>query len=104
MSDTGTKTELKVAEAKARDAGRGIARIDPEIANKLGLVSGDVVQIKGEKRTVALLWPGYPEDAKSGIIRMDGALRRNANVSVDEKVSIKKIGTKPAKKLVFAPT
>jgi len=47
---------LKVVEAKSKDAGRGIARVDPAIMDILGLTPGDVVQIEGKKRTVAIVW------------------------------------------------
>ncbi|MDD1767313.1 MAG: AAA family ATPase, partial [Methanomassiliicoccales archaeon] len=95
---------LKVAEAKAKDAGRGIARVDPEILGALGLTAGDVIQIEGKKRTVAIVWPGYPEDANRGTIRIDGTIRRNAQASIDEKVAIKKVAVKEAQKITFAPT
>jgi len=36
---------LSVEEAKHRDAGRGIARIDKKGMEKLKLVSGDVIKI-----------------------------------------------------------
>lgn len=42
---------LKVAEAKSKDAGRGIARVDPAVMEVLKLTPGDVVQIEGKKRT-----------------------------------------------------
>jgi transitional endoplasmic reticulum ATPase len=95
---------LKVIEAKSYDAGRGIARIDPEIAYDLGLQTGDVIGIEGVKRTAALVWPGYPEDGNTGLIRIDGTVRRNAGVSIDDKVQIRKIHTAPAEKIMFSPT
>ena len=95
---------LKVAEAKSKDAGRGIARVDPEVLSALGLTAGDVIQIEGKKRTVAIVWPGYPEDANRGTIRIDGTMRRNAQTSIDEKVAIKKVIVKEAQKMTFAPT
>ncbi len=95
---------LKVIEAKSYDAGRGIARIDPEIAYDLGLQTGDVIGIEGVKRTAALVWPGYPEDSNTGLIRIDGTVRRNAGVSIDDKVHIRKIHTAPAEKILFSPT
>lgn len=95
---------LKVAEAKSKDAGRGIARVDPEVLSALGLTAGDVIQIEGKKRTVAIVWPGYPEDANRGTIRIDGTMRRNAQTSIDEKVAIKKVIVKEAQKITFAPT
>jgi transitional endoplasmic reticulum ATPase len=94
---------LKVIEAKSYDAGRGIARIDPEIAYYLGLQTGDVIGIEGAKRTAALVWPGYPEDSNTGLMRIDGTVRRNAGVSIDDKVQIKKIHTAPAEKILFSP-
>lgn len=95
---------LKVAEAKSKDAGRGIARVDPEVLSALGLTAGDVIQIEGKKRTVAIVWPGYPEDSNRGTIRIDGTIRRNAQTSMDEKVAVKKLAVKEAQKITFAPT
>lgn len=95
---------LKVGEAKSYDAGRGIARIDPEVAHDLTLQTGDVIGIEGTKRTVAIVWPGYPEDSNVGIIRIDGTVRRNAGVSIGDKIQIRKIQSALAGKILFAPT
>lgn len=95
---------LKVSEAKSYDAGRGIARIDPEVTHDLALQTGDVIGIEGTKRTAAIIWPGYPEDSNSGIIRIDGTVRRNAGVGIDDKIQIRKIQSAPAGKILFAPT
>jgi transitional endoplasmic reticulum ATPase len=95
---------LKVAEAKSKDAERGIARVDPAVMEILSITAGDVIQIEGKKRTVAIVWPGYPEDANRGVIRIDGTIRRNAQASIDEKVAIRKVTVKEARKISFAPT
>lgn len=95
---------LKISEAKSYDAGRGIARLDPEVARELGLQTGDVIGIEGTKRTAALIWPGYPEDNHTGIIRVDGTVRRNAGVGIDDRVQVRRIQTAPAEKILFAPT
>ncbi|MEM4679603.1 MAG: hypothetical protein QXL98_01550, partial [Thermofilaceae archaeon] len=50
---------LRVAEAKQRDVGRGIVRIDRSIMLKLGIEPGDAVEITGKKTTVAIAWPAY---------------------------------------------
>ncbi|MBU2565674.1 MAG: CDC48 family AAA ATPase [Candidatus Thermoplasmatota archaeon] len=94
---------LRVAEAKHRDAGRSIARIHSDVAKKLGIVSGDIIEIKGKENTYAIVWPGYPEDSKK-IIRIDGNIRSNASVSIDENVEIKRIEAKKAQKISVAPT
>ncbi|MFA5312262.1 MAG: CDC48 family AAA ATPase [Methanomassiliicoccales archaeon] len=98
-----TDKVLKVAEAKPRDAGKGIARMDPEIMDILGIEPGDVVQIDGKKKTVAIVWPGYSEDENRGLVRIDGHIRRNAQVGLDDKVAIRKISIKDAQKMMFAP-
>ena len=95
---------IKVAELKAGETGRGIARMDPELMTILGLRVGDIVQIDGSKKTAVKVLMGDPEDANRGIIRIDGSTRRNAGVSIDERVSVKKISAKNAEKITFAPS
>jgi transitional endoplasmic reticulum ATPase len=53
---------------------------------------------------VAIVWPGYPEDINRGVVRIDGATRRNAGASIDDKVAIQKISTKRATRVTLAPT
>ncbi len=95
---------LKVAEARSRDVGRGIARIDPVIFEKMGLMPGDAIMIEGKKKTAAVVMRGYPEDEGTGIIRIDGYTRRNAGTGIDEKVKIRKVSAVPATQVTFAPT
>ena len=95
---------LRVADALQRDVGRGIARVDPKVMEELGLTSGDALQIVGTRKTSALAWPAYQQDYGKRIIRMDGYMRRNAGVSIDDKVTIRKIEAKVAQKLTLAPT
>ncbi|MGB8372700.1 MAG: AAA family ATPase, partial [Halobacteriota archaeon] len=87
---------LKVVEAYHRDAGRGIARIDMDTMRQLGLVSGDIIEIMGRNRAAAVVWPAYPEDRGLGIIRIDGNIRGNAHVGIDDKVVISKAKSNPA--------
>ena len=95
---------LRVADALQRDVGRGIARIDPKVVQELGLTSGDVIQIIGKRKTNALCWPAHEQDYGKGIVRIDGYLRNNAGVSIDDKVTIRKIDAKIAERLTLAPT
>jgi transitional endoplasmic reticulum ATPase len=95
---------LRVTEARARDANRGLVRIDSSVMSELNLTSGDVVEITGAKKTVALVWPGYDEDSGKGLIRMDGYARNNAGVSIDDQVTVKKITVKLAERVVLGFT
>lgn len=95
---------LKVAESTARDVGRGIARIDPKVMAQLELTAGDVVEIVGKRKTAALCWPGHQEDSGKGIVRIDGHVRNNAGIGIDDKVTVRKIQAKNAEKVALAPT
>jgi transitional endoplasmic reticulum ATPase len=95
---------VRVAEARARDANRGIVRLDSDVMKELGLTSGDAVEITGTKKTVSLVWPGYETDAGKGLIRMDGYTRNNAGVSIDDQVTLKKIQVKTAERIVLGFT
>ncbi|MFH1789195.1 MAG: CDC48 family AAA ATPase [Candidatus Altiarchaeota archaeon] len=99
-----TEIKLKVAEAMHNDVGRGIVRISSDAAGKLGLSTGDVVEITGSKTTVAKLWQAHPQDEGLDIIRMDGILRQNSVSSLGDKVSVKKAKVSDAKQIIIAPT
>jgi transitional endoplasmic reticulum ATPase len=95
---------LKVAEAEHRDIGRFIVRIDAVSMEKLGVRTGDIIQIKGKRATAAIAWPAYQGDKGREIIRMDGRIRRNAGVSLSEKVTVSRANEEPAKNVTLAPT
>ncbi|MBN2599634.1 MAG: CDC48 family AAA ATPase, partial [Candidatus Thermoplasmatota archaeon] len=95
---------IKVKEAKPRDSNRGIARIDPLITDKLGIIPGDIILINGKKKTACINWPGYPEDTNSNTIRIDATIRKNADVGIDDKVAIEKTTAQPAASITLAPT
>ena len=95
--------KLKVLEALQDDAYKGIARIDTEVMKTLGLKRGDIILLKGERETVAIVDRSYPADVGEGIIRIDGLIRRNAKTGIGEHVGIKKAQVKPAKKVTIAP-
>jgi len=97
--------EVKVAEAKQRDVGRSIIRLDPETFKKLHIRTGSIVKIRGRDRsTAAIVWPAYPEDQNQGLIRMDGRLRKNLSVSLDEKVRVSRAEETTAREILLAPT
>jgi len=96
--------KLAVAEAKRQvDVGRGLVRLDDDVIKKLVIEEGDVVEVIGSKPTGAIALEGYPEDRGLHIARIDGFMRRNAGTSIGEKVTIRKVEVKEAKKVVIAP-
>jgi transitional endoplasmic reticulum ATPase len=97
------ETSLKVGEARQRDAGRGKVRIDDKDMRTVGVVAGDVVELKGKRIAGAIAWPAYQEDQGKGLIRIDGLIRKNAGVLLSEFVTVGKAGVKEAKTIILAP-
>ena len=94
---------LKVLEAYTRDVGRGVARIDYDSMDTLNASTGDVIEIKGKRRTVAKCLPLYPSDEGKGIIRIDGLGRNNSGIAIGDTISVRKIKAIAAEKVVVAP-
>jgi len=94
---------LKVLEAYTRDVGRGVARIDYDSMDTLNASTGDVIEIKGKRRTVAKCLPLYPSDEGKGIIRIDGLGRNNSGIAIGDTISVRKIKATAAEKVVVAP-
>lgn len=92
---------LRVAKAIPSDVGHGRARVPFD--NDLNLKPGDIIEVSGERKTAAIVWRCRPEDANLGVIRVDGIIRKNAGVSLGDRVDIKKVETQPCQRLVLSP-
>ncbi len=99
----GKEIKLKVAEAMQDDVNKGIVRIDSRAMNELGVKPGDIVEIEGERKTVAIVDRAYPADVGLRIVRMDGLTRYNAKTGIGEEVILRKADVKEANKISIAP-
>ncbi len=97
------EVKLKVAEAIQDDVTKGIVRIDSGYMKQIGVRSGDIVEIQGGRKTVAIVDRAYPGDMGLNIIRMDGLIRRNGKTGIGEVVIVRKANVKEAKKVMIAP-
>ena len=97
------KVRLKVAEADQRDVGNGIVRIDEKFRKTIGVNIFDIVELKGERATSAMVGRSYPQDEGLDVIRMDGLIRTNAKTGIGEYVEVTKAEWKEAKKVILAP-
>jgi transitional endoplasmic reticulum ATPase len=98
-------TTLKVAEAEQRDVGRKIARVDPTVAERLNISTGDALEISSlGKKTTVLNWPAREIDKNKGLIRIDGYARNKLDVGINDSVELKKVESKDAKSITLAPT
>lgn len=98
-----SEISLKIAEAVKKDAGRGLARIDPADIEKLHATIGDIVEIAGKRRTVAKVMPAFREERGMGKIQIDGLTRGNAQIGLGEKVTVKKVAWNPADNVILTP-
>jgi transitional endoplasmic reticulum ATPase len=96
--------QLKVAEANPRDVGRGIARVDPEVMEQLGISdSGEVFGLQGKRQTVVKIMPTFPDQRGRGIVQIDGIIRENAQAGIDEQAKLARIKFEEAKKVTLSP-
>ncbi|MDD3159457.1 MAG: CDC48 family AAA ATPase [Candidatus ainarchaeum sp.] len=95
--------ELIVQDPDPTHVGRNIITLDKNSKLKIGVTSGDIVEIEGKKKTAALVWPAKVDDVGKEIVRMDSFIRHNAGVALSDKVKIRKCVPREAKRIVLAP-
>jgi len=96
--------ELTVAGALVTDDGRGIARIDSKARKMLNVISGDIIEIKGKRRsTAAIVWQAHQQDEGLDFIRIDGYIRQNLGVGIGDKIFVTKAEVNDAERVVLAP-
>ncbi|MFA5745289.1 MAG: AAA family ATPase [archaeon] len=96
--------KLKVKEALEEYVGKGIVSLSISTKQKLGILSGDCIEITGLRTTVAQVWPEKDSEENEDIIRMDPYSRENAGITIGDFVTIKKAETTPATQITIAPT
>jgi transitional endoplasmic reticulum ATPase len=104
--ESSKEVTLRIAEvAEQRDVGRKIARIDPSIAERLKVSSGDALELSSlKKKTTVLSWPAREADRGKGLIRIDGYSRNRLDVGINDTVEVRKVESKDAKSITLAPT
>jgi transitional endoplasmic reticulum ATPase len=97
------KVELRVEDVEQADLAKEIARIDQSIMKFLQIVEEDVVEILGNKKTVAKVHSARLEDNNKKIIRIDAFTRRNAGTTIGKNVVVSKAEVSDAKIIVLSP-
>ncbi len=104
MPEENRDITLKTGELSNREEfGRGIVRMDSKAMRELGIREGDIVELKGQRKTGVIAVRAYPGDINLSLIRMDGITRRNAGIGVGESIKLAKAEVKNAKRIVLAP-
>ncbi len=96
--------ELTVASALVTDDGRGIARVDSKARKLLNVTPGDMLEIKGKRRsTAAIVMAAHQQDEGLDFIRIDGWIRQNLGVGIGDRVFTTKATVNSAEKVILAP-
>ena len=98
-----TDIKLKVEEARRTDVGRQIARIPSEVADQLGVRTGEVIEIIGRRSTYAKVWRSSLPEVGPETIRIEHLIRQNAEVSLDDYVKIKSAKVTMAREVILSP-
>jgi len=96
-------TSLRVATSFIEDEGNGLARMDKEVLQQIGAQPGDCVLVSGRRGTVARAAQTTKEYQEQSLIQIDGITRDNAQASIDEWVTVKKIPFRAADSVLLAP-
>jgi transitional endoplasmic reticulum ATPase len=99
----GEAITLRVAEAFQQDIGLGTARLDVQTRQRLKVGVGDVIEIRGRKTTPALVSRAQADDEGKGLIRIEAVVRRNAGVSISDRVQVQRVDCPNADAITIAP-
>ncbi|MFW9829580.1 MAG: CDC48 family AAA ATPase [Candidatus Thorarchaeota archaeon] len=98
-----TNKKLRIERLDKGRSGRSLCYIDQDIMLNLRLNTGDIIEIRGKKKTTGIAVSSV-EDRGKGIIRLDGLQRLNAGATIGEYVTIKLAEIYPAIEIVLTPT
>lgn len=94
---------LRVYEAYPKDVGRLIVRIHRRMIKNLGLTAGDIIELRGRKKSAGIIHPLAGNETKENIIRIDGIMRKNLKIGIGDNVIVKKVEEQTAKTIILAP-
>ncbi|MFX0104848.1 MAG: hypothetical protein ACFE75_05105, partial [Candidatus Hodarchaeota archaeon] len=100
MNDT---AKLRIERLEKSRSGRSLCYIDQDIMFNLQLNTGDIIEIRGKKKTTGIAVSSIADRAK-GVIRLDGLQRLNAGATIGEFVTVQLADVYPAVEIELTPT
>jgi transitional endoplasmic reticulum ATPase len=85
------------------DVTLGRVRLNTETRMALNVEVGDIIEVKGRRSTPVRVFRTLQEDEDKAIVRIDGLTRKNAGVSIGDRVEVLRADAKPAERVVLAP-
>jgi hypothetical protein len=99
---TGVHREVK--QSYPDESAQAIARLDPDTLRELGLEPGDIVALEGGDTTPVTVGRANRRDWDADTIRIGEYTRKNADVALDEPVTIRDVEAVPLDQIVLTPT
>jgi len=96
-------TKLRIERLEKSRSGRSLCYIDQDVMFSLGLSTGDIIEMRGKKKTTGIAVSSSSDRGK-GIIRLDGLQRLNAGATIGEFISLKLAKVYPATEIILTPT
>jgi len=95
--------KLRIERLEKSRSGRSLCYIDQDIMLDLGLNPGDIIEIRGKKKTTGIAVSSV-QDRGKGIIRLDGLQRLNAGATIGEYITVELAEVYPAIEIELTPT
>ncbi|MEE9378193.1 MAG: CDC48 family AAA ATPase [Candidatus Lokiarchaeia archaeon] len=95
--------KLRIERLEKSRSGRSLCYIDQDLMLDLHLNTGDIIEIRGKKKTTGIAVSSV-QDRGKGIIRLDGLQRLNAGATIGEFITVKLAEVYPAVEIVLTPT
>jgi transitional endoplasmic reticulum ATPase len=95
--------KLRIERLDKNRSGRSLCYVDQDVLSQIGLSTGDIIEIRGKKKTTGIIVSSLTDKGK-GIIRIDGIQRLNAGATIGEYVAIKLAEVYPAEEIILTPT
>jgi transitional endoplasmic reticulum ATPase len=99
--DVMNEDALAVEKNYPNDAGRGIARLNPDTIADLTASPGDIIEIDGRATTAAKVWRADRQDWNTQTIRIDAFTRQNADIDIGEYVTVQPSESAQADRVVL---
>jgi transitional endoplasmic reticulum ATPase len=95
--------KLRIERLEKNRSGRSLCYVDQDALYQLGLSTGDIIEIRGKKKTTGIIVASVADKGR-GIIRIDGIQRLNAGATIGEYVTVQLAEVYAAEEIVLTPT
>jgi transitional endoplasmic reticulum ATPase len=100
---SGTEIAVEIQDASTLDRGKGITRLDADSMRCLGIPSGGIIEIQGQRKMYAKCLQSQKEIHSLGILYLDGLIRSNAGIHIGSRIYIKRSPVTKARTISLAP-